>query len=188
MNCLIKINWGREYLKILREILRARPNNMPPKKIGLFILIMFIVGSIDSLRNMPSNAMFGAPLIFFFIVAAITFLLPIALISAELTSYHTDKNGIYQWINEAFGEKVALIGIWLQWVNTATWFPSILSFIAGGIAYLIDPALGSNKIFVVIIILTVFWSLTLLTLNNFTISAGFAAFCTIAGVALPLCV
>mgnify|MGYP001559280973 CR=1 FL=1 len=63
------------------------------KKIGLFVLTLFIVGSIDSLRNMPSNAMFGAPLIFFFIVASITFLLPIALISAELTSYHPEKNG-----------------------------------------------------------------------------------------------
>ena len=161
---------------------------MPPKKIGLFILIMFIVGSIDSLRNMPPNAMFGPPLIFFFVIAAITFLLPIALISAELTSYHTDKNGIYQWIKEAFGEKAAFVGIWLQWINTATWFPSILSFIAGGIAYLIDPALSQNKIFVVAIILIVFWSLTLLTLNNFSLSAGFAALCTVMGFALPLCV
>lgn len=158
------------------------------KKIGLFVLIMFIVGSIDSLRNMPSNAMFGAPLVFFFIAAAITFLLPIALISAELTSYHPEKNGIYQWVKEAFGEKVAFMGIWLQWINTATWYPSILSYIAGGIAYLSDPSLATNKIFAVIVILTVFWSLTLLSLKNFSLSAGFATFCTLAGFALPLCV
>lgn len=158
------------------------------KKIGLFVLIMFIVGSIDSLRNMPSNAMFGAPLIFFFVAAAITFLLPIALISAELTSYHPEKNGIYQWIKEAFGEKAALMGIWLQWINTATWYPSILSFIAGGLACLIHPALCSSKIFAVIVILTVFWSLTLLSLNNFSLSAGFTTVCTISGFLLPFCV
>lgn len=158
------------------------------KKIGLFVLIMFIVGSIDSLRNMPSNAMFGAPLIFFFIAAAITFLLPIALISAELTSYHPDKNGIYQWIKEAFGENVAFMGIWLQWINTATWYPSILSFIAGGIATLIDPALATNKLFAVMIILTVFWGLTLLSVNNFSLSASFATLCTILGFLLPFCV
>ncbi|HLB57070.1 MAG TPA: APC family permease [Coxiellaceae bacterium] len=158
------------------------------KKIGLFVLIMFIVGSIDSLRNMPSNAMFGAPLIFFFVAAAITFLIPIALISAELTSYHPDKNGIYQWIKEAFGDNVAFMGIWLQWINTATWYPSILSYIAGGIAYLIDPSLTTSKIFAVIVILTVFWSLTLLSVKNFSLSAGFAAFCTVAGFVLPFCV
>jgi len=158
------------------------------KKIGLFVLIMFIVGSIDSLRNMPSNAMFGPSLIFFFIAAAISFLLPIALISAELTSYHSEKNGIYQWIKEAFGEKVAFFGIWLQWINTATWYPSILSFIAGGIAYLVDPSLASNKLFAVIVIMTVFWGLTFLSLNNFSLSAGFATICTIMGFVLPLIV
>ena len=158
------------------------------KKIGLFVLIMFIVGSIDSLRNMPSNAMFGAPLIFFFIAAAITFLLPIALISAELTSYHPEKNGVYQWIKEAFGEKVAFFGIWLQWINTATWYPSILSFIAGGIAYLLDPSLATNKLFAVLIILVVFWGLTFLSLKNFSMSARFATICTIIGFVIPLCV
>src|SRR3989338_6585895 len=158
------------------------------KQIGLFVLMMFIVGSIDSLRNMPSNAMFGAPLVFFFVAAAIAFLLPIALISAELTSYHPEKNGIYQWIKEAFGDKVAFFGIWLQWINTATWYPSILSFIAGGIAILIDPALATNKLFVVIVILTVFWSLTLISLKNFSLSAGFATICTLLGFFLPFCV
>ncbi|MCX7121034.1 MAG: APC family permease [Gammaproteobacteria bacterium] len=156
------------------------------QKIGLFVLIMFIVGSIDSLRNMPSNAMFGPSLIFFFIAAAIAFLLPIALISAELTSYHPEKNGIYQWIKEAFGDKVAFFGIWLQWINTATWYPSILSFIAGGIAYLIDPSLATNKLFAVIVILTVFWGLTFLSLKDFSLSARFATICTIMGLAIPL--
>src|SRR3990167_1041321 len=158
------------------------------KKIGLFVLVMFIVGSIDSLRNMPSNAMFGPSLIFFFIAAAISFLLPIALISAELTSYHPETNGIYQWIKEAFGEKVAFFGIWLQWINTATWYPSILAFIAGGIAYLVDPSLATHKLFAVIVIMTVFWSLTLLSINNFSLSAGFATICTIMGFVLPLTV
>lgn len=161
---------------------------MSNKKIGMFVLMMFIVGSIDSLRNMPSNALFGAPLIFFFIAAAITFLFPIALISAELTSYHPEKNGIYQWIKEAFGERVAFFGIWLQWINTATWYPSILSYIAGGVAYLADPSLATSKIFAVIVILTVFWSLTLLSVKNFSLSAGFATFCTVAGFVLPFCV
>lgn len=174
-------HWQDEHQPIWKHIMHN------DKKIGLFVLIMFIVGSIDSLRNMPSNAMFGAPLVFFFIAAAITFLLPIALLSAELTSYHPDKNGIYQWIKEAFGERVAFLGIWLQWINTATWYPSILSFIAGGIATLIDPALASNKLFAVVIILSVFWGLTLLSLKNFSVSAGFATLCTVLGFVFPFC-
>src|SRR3990167_6504352 len=159
-----------------------------PPKIGLFVLTMFIVGSIDSLRNMPSNAMFGAPLVFFFVAGAPTFLLPIALISAELTSYHPEQNGIYQWIKEAFGDRWAFFGIWLQWINTTTWYPSILSFIAGGIAYLIDPHLANSKLFTIMVILTVFWLLTWLSVHNFSVSAHVASGCTILGFALPLCV
>lgn len=161
---------------------------MSPKKIGLFVLIMFIVGSIDSLRNMPTAALFGPPLIFFFVVSAITFLMPVALISAELSSYHADKNGLYQWVKEAFGDKAALMAIWLQWINTAIWFPTILAFIAGGLAYLINPALIHSKVYVVTVILTAFWSMTFLSLKNFSLSARFVTLCTIFGFLLPLCV
>ena len=80
------------------------------------------------------------------------------------------------------------MGIWLQWINTATWYPSILSYIAGGIAYLADPSLATSKIFAVIVILIVFWSLTLLSVKNFSLSAGFATFCTVAGFVLPFIV
>ena len=156
-----------------------------PHKIGLFVLILFIIGSIDSLRNMPAAALFGSSLIFFFVAAAITFLLPIALISADLSSYRSKKNGIYQWIREAFGDKMALIAIWLQWINTTIWFPTILSFIAGGMAYLFDPSLVHNKIYVVSVILTAFWGMTLLSLKDLSLSAKFAALCAIFGFVLP---
>ncbi len=159
------------------------------KKIGLFVLIMFIIGAIDSLRNMPAAAMFGPSLIFFFIAAAITFLAPIALLSAELSSYHPpEKNGVYYWIKEAFGNKTAFMGIWLQWINTAIWFPTILSFIAGGFAYLINPALVHSKVYVVTVILVSFWSMAFLSLKNFKLSAGFASLCTLFGFVLPFCV
>lgn len=161
---------------------------MKANKIGLFILVLFIIGSIDSLRNMPAAALFGPSLIFFFIASAITFLLPIALISAELSSYRSEKNGIYQWVKEAFGNKAALIAIWLQWINTAIWFPTILSFIAGGLAYLFDPGLVHNKLYVVSVILTAFWSMTLLSLKDLALSAKFAAFCAIFGFVLPFLV
>lgn len=158
---------------------------MATKKIGLFVLVLFIVGSIDSLRNMPAAAMFGPSLIFFFITAAIMFLIPIALLSAELSSYHKDKNGVYQWVKEAFGSKASMMTIWLQWINTAIWFPTILSFIAGGIAYLIAPSLASNKLFIVSVILFSFWGMTLLSLKDLSLSAKFAAACALLGFVLP---
>ena len=57
-----------------------------------------------------------------------------------------------------------MVAIWLQWINTMVWYPTILSFIAGTAAYLIDPDLAQNKGYLVVCILIVFWGITLINL------------------------
>src|ERR1700760_1231064 len=101
------------------------------KALGLTTLplTLLIIGAIDSIRNLPATALFGSSLIFFFIFSAIVFLIPAALVSAELSSTWTEKSGIYYWTKLAFGEKTGFVAIWLQWINTMVWFPTILSFL-----------------------------------------------------------
>ena len=36
---------------------------MAVKKVGLFVLVMLITGSIDSVRNLPATAFFGPALV-----------------------------------------------------------------------------------------------------------------------------
>ncbi|MDF2940140.1 MAG: gadC [Gammaproteobacteria bacterium] len=156
------------------------------KKIGTFALVMLIVGGIDSVRNLPATALFGTALIFFSIASALVFLIPSALVSAELSSSFPEHGGIYQWVKLAFGEKIAFLSIWLQWINTMVWFPSILSFIAGTLAYLINPALADNKAYLISVILIVFWGLTLLNLKGLHVSAKFSKLCTIIGTLIPM--
>lgn len=154
--------------------------------LGIFTLVMLITGAIDSVRNLPATALFGSSLIFFFIFSAIVFLIPAALVSAELSSGWTEKGGIFHWIRIAFGEKAGFLAIWLQWISNLVWFPTILSFIAGTAAYLIDPALGQNKYFLVTVILTLFWALTLFNLKGIQASAKFATFCAVTGLIIPI--
>lgn len=156
------------------------------KQIGLFALVMLITGSIDSIRNLPTTALFGTTLIFFFIFAAIVFLIPTALVSAELSSTFPEESGIYPWVKNAFGEKLAFIAIWLQWINTMVWYPTILSFVAGTAAYLVNPALAQNKIYLVSIILGTFWTMTLINLRGFKTSADFASICAVIGMVIPM--
>src|ERR1700730_9364562 len=113
----------------------------------VFTLVMLITGSIDSIRNLPATALFGSTLIFFFIVSAITFLIPASLISAELASGWNKKGGIYEWTKNAFGKKTAFFAVWLQWINTMVWYPTVLSFIAATAAFLINPHLAQNKLY-----------------------------------------
>ncbi|CAM4375711.1 MAG: Glutamate/gamma-aminobutyrate antiporter [Legionellaceae bacterium] len=154
--------------------------------LSLFALVMLITGAIDSIRNLPATALFGHSLIFFFIFSAIVFLIPTALVSAELSSTWPEKSGIYQWVKLAFGKNVAFLAIWLQWINTIVWYPTILSFIAGTAAYLINPALAENKLYLVSVIISTFWLLTLINLKGIHTSAKFASFCAVIGMLIPM--
>ena len=156
------------------------------KKITLFALVMLIAGSIDSVRNLPSTAFFGPSLVSFFILGAIFFLLPGALVSADLASALPEKSGVYQWTKLAFGKKTAFLAVWLQWVNTLVWFPTILSFIAGTFSFFINPALGTNPTYLLCMIVGIFWVLTFLNLKGVEVSAKFASTCTLFGMAIPM--
>src|SRR5689334_16639397 len=103
---------------------------MGQAKISTLALTLLITGSIDSIRNLPASALFGSTLVFFFVFSALIFLIPSALVSAELSA-NAEKSGIYQWTKQAFGDHMGFLAVWLQWINSVIWFPTILSFIAG---------------------------------------------------------
>lgn len=162
-------------------------NNWSSEKISVLALVLLITGAIDSIRNLPTTALFGSTLIFFFIFSALVFLIPVALIAAELSStWSDDEGGIYSWVKHAFGENVAFFAIWLQWINTLVWYPTIISFIAGTIAYLINPELAQNKYYIISVILVIFWSLTFVGASGLRTSAAFAGFCAIVGMIIPM--
>jgi amino acid transporter len=156
------------------------------KALSVFSLTMITVGSVDSIRNLPATALFGSELIVFFILGALFFLLPAALVSAELSSQFPKQGGIYVWVKEAFGQRLGFLAIWLQWIENVIWYPTILAFVAGTIAYLISPSLSSNKYFLIGVILSSFWGVTLINLKGMKSSAFFSNLCTTTGLLLPM--
>ncbi|MEL7432127.1 MAG: APC family permease [Chlamydiota bacterium] len=156
------------------------------QKISLFLLVLLVVSAIDSIRNLPSAAIFGPSLIFFFLFSAATFLVPVALVSAQLSSWVKGKGGVYHWIAEAFGDSAGMFGIWLQWINTMVWYPTILSFMAGTLAYLIQPELAENKTYLILVILGIFWLLTLINLFGIRTSTKINSFCALIGTIIPM--
>ena len=159
----------------------------PSANIGLIPLVLLITGSIDSIRNLPATALFGSTLIFFFVVSAIVFLLPVAFVSAELSSAWPDEEGgVYSWVKNALGEKWAFLTIWLQWINTMVWYPSMISFIAGTAAYFINPELANHKGYIISVVMIVFWSMTFINLWGVASSARFAAVCAVVGMIIPM--
>ncbi len=147
---------------------------------------MITVGSVDSIRNLPATALFGSQLIFYFFLGALFFLIPTALVSAELASGWAKQGGIYIWVKQAFGKKMGFLAIWLQWIENVIWYPTILSFVAGTIGYLINPALTSNPYFLWAVIVSSFWGTTILNLRGMKSSAMFSNLCSLAGLLLPM--
>ncbi len=157
-----------------------------PRALSLFSLTLITVVSVDSIRNLPATALFGSQLIFFFILGALLFLIPCALVSAELSSGWPKQGGIYIWVKEAFGESFGFLAIWYQWIENVIWYPTILSFVASTLGYLIDPQLVNNKYFLITCILCAFWGATWINLKGMRSSAIFSNLCGIAGLLIPM--
>ena len=140
------------------------------KTLGVFSLVMINVIAVDSLRSLPFSAEYGVSLIFYYILAAAAFFIPTALVSAELATGWPNKGGVYIWVREAFGDRWGFLVIWLQWIYNVVWYPTILSFVAGTLAYLINPHLADSKTYMLSVILITFWGATLLNMFGMKLS------------------
>ena len=110
---------------------------MQKKKSYLSVFQMTIMTTITvaSLRGLPAMAIEGKASIIMYLVPAILFLVPTALVGAELAS--TYQGGIYVWVKEAFGNKWGFLAIWLQWIQNVVWYPIQLPFVAAALAFAI---------------------------------------------------
>lgn len=87
-------------------------------------------------------------------------------------------------------EKWGFLAIWLQWIESTIWFPTVLTFAAVSLAFMgpgqrWDEALAANKWYVLIVVLCVYWAATLLNLRGMKTSAGVTKWGTIIGTIIP---
>ena len=161
------------------------------KKLSLMALVLINVSAVLSLRGLPAQAEEGYAIVFYLIVGALLFFIPSALVSAELASGWQQKGGVFLWVKEAFGPKWGFLAIFMQWVQNIPWFPSMLTFIATAIAFIVNPALAENKLFIFAFINILLWGCTLLNMkgskwSNFLSSTGATAGVLVPGALLIL--
>ncbi len=153
--------------------------------LSVFVLAMLNVSVMASLRNLPLVSEYGLEAIFYFLVVAVMFLIPCALISAELATGWPKTGGVYIWIREALGDRWAFFAVWVQWAHNLSWYPVILSFVASTLAYVIDPVLAHNNYYVLTVILVMYWGMTLLNYLGIKTSSWFSTLGVIVGTILP---
>jgi putative glutamate/gamma-aminobutyrate antiporter len=155
------------------------------RTISVFTLAMINVAAIGSVKNWPLTAEYGFASIFYLLLAALIFLIPVGLVAAELATGWPKTGGVYAWVTEAFGHRTGFLAIWLLWIENAIWYPTILAFIAATIAYIFDPALASSKTFTISIVLTSFWAATIANLLGMKISAMISSISVVLGAFIP---
>jgi glutamate:GABA antiporter len=158
----------------------------PQKVLGIFALAMINVAAVLSIRNFPSMAEFGWSCIGWYIIGTILFLIPLSLAGAELATMLSDKGGgVYAWCKEAFGTKGGFTAVFCEWSNNLVWFPTVLAFIASTLAFAISPALGSNSIYLFVVMMIAFWGTTAIAYFGENVSSKFQNYGVILGSIIP---
>lgn len=141
-------------------------------KLGVMTLAIMNVTAVVSLRGLPAEAEYGLSSAFYYLFAAIVFLIPTSFVAAELAAMFQDKQGgVFRWVGEAFGKRIGFLAIWLQWVESTIWYPTVLTFGAVSLAFIgadsaHDMALASNKIYTLTIVLIIYWAATFISLKG----------------------
>ncbi|HSS80048.1 MAG TPA: APC family permease [Gaiellaceae bacterium] len=126
-----------------------------PVFISWLALAFMTTASVASLRSSPTMAVYGLACVFLYIVPAIVFLMPQALVAAELASGW--DGGVYRWVSEGLSGPWGMLAVWCQFAMTIFYYPTLLGFVASTLAYVFNPDLATNGVYTGIVIVVVFW-------------------------------
>ena len=157
------------------------------KNISTSQLALMTAAAVISLRGLPMMAQEELTMFFYIFFATFLFLIPAALVGAELGSAFAAKGGgIYTWVKEAFNPHLGFTAIFLQWIQNVVWYPTVLGFAAASIAYTIGlPALAQNGPFVGLFSIAMYWFATWVTLRGTSAISGITSRGFLIGTVLP---
>ena len=141
-------------------------------KLSVATLAIMNVTAVVSLRGLPAEAEYGLSSAFYYLFAALVFLIPTALVAAELAAMFADKQGgVFRWVGEAFGKRMGFLAIWLQWVESTICYPTVLTFGAVSLAFIgmndaHDMSLASNRLYTLVVVLAIYWLATFISLKG----------------------
>ena len=160
-------------------------------KLGVFTLAIMNVTAVVSLRGLPAEAVYGMSSAFYYLFAAIVFLIPTSLVAAELAAMFQDKQGgVFRWVGEAYGKNWDSLAIWVQWIESTIWYPTVLTFGAVSIAFIgmndvHDMSLANNKYYTLVVVLIIYWLATFISLKGMSWVGKVAKIGGMVGTIIP---
>ncbi len=144
---------------------------------------MMTVGSVGYLGSVPALAVFGLASVFLYVLPAFVFLLPVSLVAAELASGW--PGGVYNWVREGISAPMGLLAVWCEFAQTIFYYPALLAYVAGTLAYVIDPRLAGNGVYNAIVIIVLFWGGVLVSSRGAALAAELSSGGTLIGTLIP---
>jgi amino acid transporter len=117
---------------------------------GFWDVLLFNIATVLGPRWIAAAAHNGPSSISLWVLAAVLFFLPMALVINELSSRFPEEGGLYVWAKEAFGDFHGFVAGWTYWVYTIFYFPGLLLASASMSAYVLGgkgAALSQDRTF-----------------------------------------
>ncbi|MBM9461558.1 amino acid permease [Nocardioides sp. zg-536] len=146
-------------------------------------MAILIATAVASVRGLPAMAAYDWASIFLYVLPAILFMVPVALVAAELASGW--KGGVFVWVKEAYGDQIGFFAIWQQWMQNVAWYPAQLAFFASALAYVFNPGLANSGLFTGLVILVVYWLSTLIATRGVDAFAKVGTWGFLVGTIVP---
>lgn len=146
---------------------------------------MINVAAMGIVKNWPVAAEYGFGSLFFYLLAAVIFFLPVSLVAAELATGWPRTGGVFVWVKEAFGHRVGFLAVWLFWLQNVVWYPTALSFVVVSAAYLVHPSIAGSRLFLLFAMWIIFWAATLANFRGMRISGWISSIGVILGNFVP---
>ena len=122
------------------------------KTMGFWDVLLFNIATVLGPRWIAAAGHNGTSSISLWVLAAVFFFLPGALVINELSSRFPEEGGLYVWSREAFGDFHGFIAGWTYWIYTVFYFPGLLLASASMSAYIIGgrgAELAQNRTFLI---------------------------------------
>ncbi|MGD0731203.1 MAG: APC family permease [Terracidiphilus sp.] len=121
-------------------ILATAPFDPQPqlrKTMGFWDVLLFNIATVLGPRWIAAAGHNGTSSISLWVLAAVFFFVPGALVINELSSRFPQEGGLYVWSREAFGPFHGFVAGWTYWIYTFFYFPGLLLASASMSAYII---------------------------------------------------
>ncbi len=107
------------------------------KTMGFWDVLLFNIATVLGPRWIAAAGHNGTSSISLWVIAAVFFFVPGALVINELSSRFPEEGGLYAWSKEAFGDFHGFVAGWTYWIYTVFYFPGLLLASASMAAYIV---------------------------------------------------